>query len=194
MNKREQSKIETRSKILKQSLSLIEQKGFIKSSLRDISNNLNISQGTIILHFGSKKNLFLELLCSNIDELEKKFIDVDVKNISMRNFVDLLVDTLGFKELFLHNLYRDYYHMDQDMRDVVNSFETNIKNMLLDNYRSHSKKRVHIVNAFTAIDGFVNQIKSYLASDEVMVGSSSILNQKRGRIYKLYSLLFEVKV
>lgn len=194
MNKRDIKKISTKENILKETNNMICKYGFISCSLKMIADVLGISQGTIILHFKSKKDLYYKILVSNLDEMENEFTKMDESPIPNKKYIDYMIEIFGKKEKILRSIYRDYFHLDENMRNRVDTFESILKNALLDHVRSNTSSRIHIVNIFTSIDAFYNQIKAYICSEETNDSSLSILAQKRARLYKLYSLLFEMKV
>ena len=65
-----------------------------------------------------------------------------------------------------------------------------IKNLIFDNYKKNPKSDLGIVDSFIAIDAFLSQIKDYLMSKETFTTANSVMRQKRGRISKLYKILF----
>lgn len=155
-----------------------------------IAQVAGISQGSLFVHFSSKKNLFNEILISNIDELEhqlKTCCSTKKKPLLfMKNMIDILIEN----ENLLVTVYKDEAYLDQDLRKSVDVLENTLKNLLLDNYREHTKQKTSIIDSFVLIDAFLSQLKNYLILKDVDHLSVSVLKQRKGRITKLYKFLF----
>ncbi len=191
INKRELSKIKTRKNILGKTESILLVNGLLKTSSKMIANECEVSQGTIFLHFGTKEQLFYELLNSNIVELENALISKCDPLENPIEFVKGLLVVLSKYEDFLSRLYKDENYLSEDMRKLIDGVENIVKNLLLENYRNNSKKRLSIVDSFVIIDAFLSQIRNYLFHKDLNLRSVSVIKQRRGRILKLYGLLFK---
>ena len=55
-------KIETHKKILNSAIELISEKGYMKATTREIAHRAGVTELTMFRHFGSKENLFKEIL------------------------------------------------------------------------------------------------------------------------------------
>lgn len=166
------------------------QNGLIKTSSKLIAENCSVSQGTIFLHFGTKDELLYTILKSNIDLLENDInLKCDIKK-DPQIFVKKLLDVLSKHEDILSRVYKEENYLSTDLIKQVEHFENTLKNLLLDNYRKHSTKRISIVDSFVVIDAFLSQIKCYLIGKEYTSNPVSLIKQRKGRIVKLYNILF----
>ena len=190
LGKRIVEKAKTRQKILDATEYLIKRRGFVKISSRDISKECGVSQGSIYLHFETKEHLLMTILGSNIDSLETELrasCNPDLpQEILMKNFLD----SISLFEDMMSRVYRDYSYLNIEITKKIQGLENYMKNLIFDNYKKNSKSDLGIVDSFIAIDAVLSQIKDYLMSKETFTVANSVIKQKRGRIVKLYKLLF----
>jgi len=191
MGIRDDAKQLTRENILLVTTSLLQEKGYVRLSSREISEACNVSQGTIFLHFGTKNNLLNEILYGNVlkfeDALNERCIPSETQDTFIRNFLN----TLSEYENILSRTYKDYFYLSDSLQKQITDLETIIKNKLFDNLKENRSSGINIIDSFILIDSFISQIKYYLMEKNVYSISNSILKQKRGRITKLYRMLFQ---
>lgn len=190
INLREKSKEKTRALILNNTRELLYEYGLNRLTSKKIAEKCSLSHGTIFLHFARKDLLIDTLLESNIDSLTallKKDCDTNKKPLV---FINKLLSIISLYEDLLSFLYKDEYYLSATIKSALDKYENNLKNLILDNYRIHSKKRVSIIDTFVMIDAFLSQLRFYLVKKEYSVHHVSLVKQRKGRIVKLYNLLF----
>ncbi|MCF7925832.1 MAG: TetR/AcrR family transcriptional regulator [Candidatus Izimaplasma sp.] len=190
INKRELSKNNTRKHILQVTEQLIKENGLLKVSTKDISNAANVAQGSIFLHFKTKKILFFNIFSKKIDVVEKQLhqkCSLQIKPEDfLRNFLDVFIEHEGL----LSRMVKDYAYMQTDLKTKIDNLENEIKNILFDYLRKHNINNHSIVNSFIVIDAFYAQIKEYLKEKTVYSEQNEFLKQKLGRLNKLSKILF----
>jgi len=67
------NRLKTRSKILETALDLFSKQGYEATGVADICRNAHISKGAFYYHFPSKQELFLELMTTWLEEVDKFF-------------------------------------------------------------------------------------------------------------------------
>jgi AcrR family transcriptional regulator len=188
MNKRNIQKLETRNMILNKSKQLLYKYGLNKISTSIISQDLECSQGTLFLHFGTKQNLINELLISDIDLCIK-----DISGISFvsnrGSFVYSFIDVLSNYENSLRVVYKDIQVIGEVLTNQLTNLENVLKNKLLEYMRSLSSSRISIVDSFIVIDAFLSQIKIHLQESEYDPQKAPYLQQKKSRLNKLFNIL-----
>ena len=190
MSIRLESKEKTRQLILDATKLLIQENGFVKISSKDISSKCNVSQGTLFLHFTTKHNLLTTVLNSNIEKFE-----IDIKsninsNDDQMEFIKDFIEVFANHEDILSRVYKDYSYLTDDIMKKMDNIEITLKNLVFDNYKRQNKNSMNIIDSFIAIDAFLSQIKEYLISKQTFSSSNSVMRQKRGRIVKLFKMLF----
>lgn len=188
---RSETKTKTRNKIIDETKLLIKERGFVKISSKEISKVCGVSQGSIFLHFETKDGLLSTILDSNIDSLEESLEVACNPSDTQDTFLKHYTDILSIHEDILARIYQDYHYLDQTLQKRVDAMEIMFKNLIFDNYKKNTNSTMSIVDSFIAIDAFLSQVKEYLVSKETFSSSNSIIRQKRGRILKLYKMLFE---
>ncbi|MCK5762327.1 MAG: TetR/AcrR family transcriptional regulator [Candidatus Izimaplasma sp.] len=184
-------KQKTRELLLDKTALLLHKKGFLNISSKEISEECNLSQGTLFLHFKTKENLLSIILNDNIDNFEKdisKRCNInDNRDIFLKNYIDVLIKY----ESFLSRVYKDLPYLSENSHKNFDNLETMTKNLFFDNLRRHPGRKLSIVDSFISIDAFIAQIQKNLLEKEVYSEFNSIIRQKRGKIVKLYRTLFE---
>lgn len=190
INNRVVEKAKTRQRIIDATEYLIRKRGFVKISSKEISKECGVSQGSIFLHFKTKDGLLTTILDSNIELMEKTIKESCVPSDDQDLFLKKLLDSISIYEDILSRIYRDYSYLDSELQKKVDNLEMIIKNLVYENVKLSSSKNLSIVDSFIAIDAFLSQVKDYLSSKDTFTTSNSVLRQKRGRISKLYKMLF----
>ena len=188
---REEQKTETRLKIISNTVTLVEEKGFVGLSTKDIANASNVSQGTIFLHFGTKNNLLYTLLESNLELLINNLDKRCMASLIQDNFFKEFVSVIVQHENLLSRVYKDYAYLPEKHQKQIDDLETLIKNKFFDNLKTNRSTSISIIDSFILIDAFVSQMKSYLLEKSVYSITNSIIRQRRGRLMKLYRMLFQ---
>lgn len=186
-----EQKEQTRDNILRKTTRILVEKGFITTSTKDIARTCEVSQGTIFLHFNTKMNLLNTILTSNVDNFEKALNErcntIDTQDIFVRNFIESLIDY----ESILSRAYKDYGYLEDPLQKQLDDLDTLMKNKFYDNIKHNRSTTMSIIDSFTLIDAFISQIKQYLLEKNVFTKTNSIIKQRRGRITKLYRMLFQ---
>lgn len=188
---RSESKQKTRELILNKTASLLDKKGFLNVSSKEISKKCNISQGSIFLHFNTKENLLNTILLKNINEyetvLKKMCLPKYEKDKFLKNYIDVLIK----HESFLSRAYKDLPYLSKELIKSIKNLELTTKDLFFENIRHNPDKKLSIVDSFISIDAFFAQIQKNLLDKEIYTASNSIIRQKRGKIIKLYRTLFQ---
>lgn len=85
---------EAKNRIIKESVKFFSEKGYHKTKMSEIAESLGVSKGAIYQYFGSKEELFLEVIRDYIKYTQKdliSFLDVHPPNeISNDEFFDIM--------------------------------------------------------------------------------------------------------
>jgi AcrR family transcriptional regulator len=186
---REEKKLATKERIIQKATLILEEKGFVKVSTKDISKASDVSHGTIFLHFNTKDELLYTILESNVNSFKNTFVERCNSKLTQDIFIKEFISVYFEFENILSRVYKDYYYLSSDLQKTIDDLETLIKNEIFDNLKNHWSKSLNILDTFTLIDAFLAQIKSYLL-EKNSSSVQSIIKQRRGRILKLYNMLF----
>ena len=99
MGIRSELKQKTHNLILEKTALLLDKKGFLNVSSKEIAKECNVSQGSIFLHFKTKENLLNMILSNNITHFEnslKNSLLPELKSdIFLKKYLDLLALQAG---------------------------------------------------------------------------------------------------
>jgi AcrR family transcriptional regulator len=187
---RKENKQETRERILIETSKLLYKNGLIKVSTKEIAQSSQVSQGSIFLHFKTKENLLNAILESNIKDIENALVERCIPTEKQDMFIKSFLNVMSEYENPLSRLYKDYPYMSDSLQKQMDGLESIMKNLFFDNLKNNRSTSPNIIDSFILIDAFVSQIKSYFVEKTVYTTSNSIIRQRRGRILKLFRLLF----
>ena len=188
---RSESKQKTRNLILQKTAILLDKKGFLNVSSKEISKKCNISQGSIFLHFKTKENLLNTIILENIDEFETTLKRMCLPKLKKEKFLKNYIDVIIQYESFLSRVYKDLPNFSKTLNKNIKNLELTTKDLFFENIRNNPDKKLSIVDSFISIDAFFAQIQKNLLDKEIYTASNSIIRQKRGKIIKLYRTLFQ---
>lgn len=147
-------------KIYQNAFSLFCEKGYKKTSMKDISKNTNIAVGTLYNYYNSKENLFFEILKESWINTFKKLdyileseddIDKKTKEFFKTLFCELKNRKGLGKELFEHNVIKkeDMDNLNKKIIDLTlllieKKENDNYKFLLLDKQKLYFVKSILI--------------------------------------------------
>lgn len=191
MGIRSESKQKTHDLILTKTALLLDNKGFLNVSTKEIAKECGISQGSIFLHFKSKENLLNTVLLSNITTFENSLKKSLLPKLKSDKFLKKYLDLLIQNETFLSRAYMDLPYLSETLSKNLNNLETTTRDLFFENIRENQNKKFSIIDSFISIDAFFSQIQKNLLEKDILKSSNSIIRQRRGKIIKLYRILFE---
>lgn len=191
MGIRSESKKKTHNLILEKTALLLDKKGFLNISSKEIAKECNVSQGSIFLHFKTKENLLNMILSNNIIIFENSLKNSLLPELKSDVFLKKYLDLLILNEAFLSRAYMDLPYLQEALSKNIINLETTTKNLFFENIRKNKNKKFNIVDTFISIDAFFSQIQKNLVEKDIHEISNSIIRQRRGKIIKLYRILFE---
>jgi len=193
MGIRSELKQKTHNLILEKTDLLLDKKGFLNVSSKEIAKECNVSQGSIFLHFKTKENLLNMILSNNITHFENSLKNSLLPELKSDIFLKKYLDLLILNEAFLSRAYMDLPYLQETLSKNLNNLETTTKNLFFENIRKNNIKNIkfNIVDTFISIDAFFSQIQKNFLEKDIYAQSNSIIRQRRGKIIKLYRILFE---
>jgi AcrR family transcriptional regulator len=193
MGIRSELKQKTHNLILEKTALLLDKKGFLNVSSKEIAKECNVSQGSIFLHFKTKENLLNMILSNNITHFENSLKNSLLPELKSDIFLKKYLDLLILNEAFLSRAYMDLPYLQETLSKNLNNLETTTKNLFFENIRKNNIKNIkfNIVDTFISIDAFFSQIQKNFLEKDIYAQSNSIIRQRRGKIIKLYRILFE---
>ena len=129
-NRRQQRTDRNRKRLLSAAMKVFSQKGYHKATLDEICKRANLGKGTVYQYFGSKKDLFLGIVDSRLNELGRCIADA-VGGIE-DDLKRLHVATSAYMEF--HSAHRSFYRL---LVHEQSSFAKEIRERLHRKFFSH---------------------------------------------------------
>lgn len=114
----------TKEKIVSAARRLFEQKGYDKTSVRDIATLADVNVALINYHFQSKENLFLAIIEESMDTTRMKLTSIidssDPAEEKLQKVVAMYVDKIFSNCQYYHFVQRELQHPErQKLRDHI---------------------------------------------------------------------------
>jgi len=133
INERKNREKEYRIKQIRDSAAtLFYKKGYVATTIEDISELAEISKGTVYLYFKSKDDLYYSLVEPSLDKLSKKLIQIaGMKKISPEIRIKNVIDATY-----------DFYVKDPDAYHLISRYEASVFSKLLSHDKLDKLKRL----------------------------------------------------
>ncbi|WP_087972401.1 TetR/AcrR family transcriptional regulator [Oceanobacillus rekensis] len=156
-----------KEKIIRESIDLFDEKGFIETSIQDIVGNIGVTKGTFYYYFESKQELLRDIHLSYLQELleEQQIIlgDKDKNHIDkLYSVIYLLIRKIKSHGPNARILFREMRHLTKENMEQI------------------KKKRKEFRNNFKAMieEGIqVGEFKNNIRSDILAIGILSMTNR-----------------
>jgi AcrR family transcriptional regulator len=168
----------TKEGLLKASLRLISEKGYLGSTTREIAHEAGVTELTLFRHFGSKERLFEELLKSYTFLPELKELLPELEGLSGEDALVVIATrflaTLKERKSFIKILYTEVTIYPDKIRNVYNHFIDEMRATMAFYLKSLQDRGVlrKNVSPEMAAKVFLWMLFSYFRSEEIMRPSS----------------------
>jgi AcrR family transcriptional regulator len=179
-------KPETREKLLDTTLDLISAKGYLGTTTREIAQKAGVTELTLFRHFGSKEQLFEEVLkkYTFLPRLKELLPDLEyipyesaLRTLGIR-FLETLIERKSMVRIMLSeiNVYPD------KTKEVHSRFISEMRQTLAGYFRSLRKRNIlRPVSPEIAARAFLGMIFSYFMA-EAIIRNRSIVKKEREKI------------
>lgn len=191
INKREESKIQTRELILKKTKELINKTGVLNLTTAVIAKECNIAHGTLFQHFGNRdiliNTVFDEELKRIAQRIKENCNDVSDLNVLLQSYLKVIYD----EEAFLCILYRELPFFPEEIQCNVISLEAILRNVFYTSIYEQKNRKIKADEITLRLDAFFSTVIHYLSLKQLYSPDGDVINSKRTDIIKLFNILFE---
>jgi AcrR family transcriptional regulator len=177
-------KSETNEQLLKATLKLISEKGYLGATTREIAQEAGVTELTLFRHFGSKEKLFEELLKTYtflpklrelLPGLEGLTCEQALTEIAKRFLL-----TMKERKAMIKILFSEVTIYPEKIRTVYNNFIDEIRATLGGYFKVLQERGMLKKNISPQIAArvFLWILFSYFRSEEIMRGGSGMTKQK----------------
>jgi len=188
------SKEKTKERILKATLKLISQKGYLGATMREISMESGVTELTLYRHFGSKETLFEEMLQNYtflprlkilLQEIEKLPYEEALRTVGVQ-----FLHTLKERDQLVRIMLSEINIYPEKIRRVYNNFLDELIQTLA-GYFSNLKNENTFRNLIpkTAARAFLGMIFAYFQAEEI-VGGRNITQEEMEDTVREYVDIF----
>ena len=163
----------TKQKLLKATLKMISEKGYLGATTREIARQAGVTELTLFRHFGTKEQLFEELLQSYtflpklrelLPELDSLPYDEALTLVATRFLL-----TLKERKSMLKIFFSEIHLYPDRIKRIYISFLDEMRSTLASYFAALQKKGVlRQVSAETAAAAFFGMLFNYFRSEEIM--------------------------
>ena len=189
-------KSETNEQLLRATLKLISEKGYLGATTREIAQEAGVTELTLFRHFGSKEMLFEELLKSYTFLPKLKELLPEIEGLtceqSLTTIARRFLLTLKERKPMISILYSEVTTYPEKIRTVYNNFIDEMRATLAGYFEVLQNRGIlkMTISPEIAARVFLWILFSYFRSEEIMRGGSGMTKQKLdknvGEIVKIF--------
>ncbi len=164
----------TKEQLLRATLKLISEKGYLGATTREIAQEAGVTELTLFRHFGSKEHLFEELLNGYTFLPELKGLLPELEGLSFERALELIATrfllTLKERKAMIRILYSEMTIYPEKIREVYNRFVEDMRSTLAAYFEDLQKEGVirGKISPEVAARVFLWILFSYFRSEEIM--------------------------
>jgi AcrR family transcriptional regulator len=177
-------KPDTKEQLLKATLKLISEKGYLGATTREIALEAGVTELTLFRHFGSKEKLFEELLKSYTFLPKLKELLPGLDGLSCEQALTVIAKrfllTLKERKAMIKILFSEVTTYPEKIRTVYNNFIDEMRATLAGYFRVLQDREILKKNISPEIAArvFLWILFSYFRSEEIMRGGSGMTKKK----------------
>ncbi len=165
--------LKTNEKLLKATLKLISEKGYLGATTREIAHEAGVTELTLFRHFGSKEKLFEELLNSYtfLPMLRDLLPELDglAYEDALRLLATRFLQSLKERKSMVKIMYSEVTIYPEKVRRVYNKFVEEFRSTLAGYFETLQKRgALRQVSPEMAARVFHGMIFSYFRAEEIM--------------------------
>jgi len=186
----------TNEQLLRATLKLISEKGYLGATTREIAQEAGVTELTLFRHFGSKEMLFEELLKSYTFLPKLKELLPELDGLTCEQSLTLIARrfllTLKERKPMIKILYSEVTTYPEKIRTVYNNFIDEMRATLAGYFEGLQSRGIlkMTISPEIAARVFLWILFSYFRSEEIMRGGSGMTKQKLdknvGEIVKIF--------
>ncbi len=187
----------TKEQLLKATLKLISEKGYLGATTREIAQEAGVTELTLFRHFGSKERLFEELLKSHTFLPMLKGLLPELEGLSLEDALTLIATrfllSLKERKSMVKIMYSEVTSYPVKIREVYNKFLAEIRTTLSSYLESqqHNGYLRKNVSPETAAKIFLWILFSYFRSEEIMRSAGTRKTNREQQVKEIIDIFLQ---
>lgn len=177
--------LNTKEQLLKATLKLVSEKGYLGATTREIAHEAGVTELTLFRHFGTKEKLFEELLNSHtflpmIRELRPLLDDLGYDE-ALRLIASRFLLSLKERKSMVKIMYSEVTIYPEKVRGLYNNFIDDVRSVLASYFRTLKERGIlRGISPEIAARTFLGILFSYFRTEEIMRDTG----MKKGKMEK----------
>ncbi len=164
---------DTREKLLKATLQLVSEKGYLGATTREIARQAGVTEITLFRHFGTKERLFESLLSTYTFLPQLKELLPELEGLSYEHALTLIATkflmTLKERKAMVKIMHSEITIYPDKIRLMYNTFIHELSATLATYFVSLQKRgTLRNISPETAARAFLGMLFSYFRSEEIV--------------------------
>jgi len=186
---------DTSQKLLAATLKMISLKGYLGTTTREIANAAGVTEVTLFRHFGSKENLFEEMLnrYSFLPELRELLPELENNSFDYKNGLIIIgtrfIETLKERKSLVRIMTCEIQVYPEKIKVVHSRFIDKMINLLADYFSIRQKKGLlRKFQSEIAARAFLGMIFSFFHVEEIVKGRDMGKNEMKRTINEFVNI------
>lgn len=184
MNKREQQKEYTRKKLFEAALRTYGHKGFLNTSIDDLTKSAGISHGNFFVHYAKREDLIIKVIEEIGESIYERFLELADEKMDLENILGIHLKVIQENEAIYYYLVTEGPFLPKQARSAI---------FILQNGISHWMNKV--VNSdkfgfpfYYVFNLWLGNLHYYLQNKDVFSPDKSVIIKYRDDFIKMFRL------
>ena len=191
-------KEDKKKKILEKAIELFGEAGYLKTTVEEITNSLNISKGSFYTYFDSKESLLLGILnylfeqhCMILDRVAEETKDMDAEStlrLYLKTSIEKTIVNKNVTALIQQVIFNDFFKVDEIKRKLPSFKEVDVK-FVRENIFEKPGENQRYFNKTLVIEYTISSIHTFIMINLKEREAEFIEQNKEGIIEDLTTLI-----
>ena len=191
-------KEDKKRKILEKAIELFGETGYLKTTVEEITNSLNISKGSFYTYFDSKESLLLGILnylfeqhCMILDKVAEETKDMDAEStlrLYLKTSIEKTIVNKNVTALIQQVIFNDFFKVDEIKRKLPSFKEVDVK-FVRENIFEKPGENQRYFNKTLVIEYTISSIHTFIMINLKEREAEFIEQNKEGIIEDLTTLI-----
>jgi AcrR family transcriptional regulator len=183
---RKKQKAETRARIVKEAMSVFEQKGFIGATTPDIAKAAGVSHGSVFAHFNSREELLTEVVESFLGQADRETRKSIKTCGSVREVLSSHLQAIEPYERLYASLIRESAMLPKRLRALFIEINSAVASHIIDALDRSGYQALPKSKRYFVFNVWFGTISHYLLNRDLFAARGSVLEQHGDQIIDLF--------